>query len=47
MPFLVLHQFDYLAVRLNGPKAASKKLVMNINLTDLNKRYTLTVENGY
>ncbi|WP_323836508.1 alkyl/aryl-sulfatase [Photorhabdus africana] len=38
--------FDYLAVRLNGPKAAGKKLVMNINLTDLNKHYTLTVENG-
>ncbi|KMW74572.1 hypothetical protein TI10_01980 [Photorhabdus luminescens subsp. luminescens] len=38
--------FDYLAVRLNGSKAAGKKLVMNVNFTDLNKHYTLTVENG-
>ena len=29
--------FDYLAVRLNGPKAAGKKIGLNVNFTDLNK----------
>ncbi|MGH8435848.1 MAG: alkyl/aryl-sulfatase [Pseudomonas sp.] len=38
--------FDYLAVRLNGERAAGKKLVLNYNFTDLGKRYALTVENG-
>jgi alkyl sulfatase BDS1-like metallo-beta-lactamase superfamily hydrolase len=38
--------FDYFAVRLNGEKAAGKKLVLDINFTDLNQPYTLTVENG-
>ncbi len=38
--------FDYLAVRLNGPKAAGKNITMNVNFTDLNKEYGLTVENG-
>ena len=38
--------FDYLAVRLNGPKAAGKKLRLNVELTDLKKTYALTVENG-
>jgi alkyl sulfatase BDS1-like metallo-beta-lactamase superfamily hydrolase len=38
--------FDYLAVRLNGPKAAGKKITMNVDFTDLNKQYALTVENG-
>jgi alkyl sulfatase BDS1-like metallo-beta-lactamase superfamily hydrolase len=38
--------FDYFAVRLNGEKAAGKKLVLDINFTDLNEPYTLTVENG-
>ncbi|WP_137974374.1 alkyl/aryl-sulfatase [Pseudomonas sp. F(2018)] len=38
--------FDYLAVRLNGERAAGKKLVLNYNFTDLDKSYALTVENG-
>ncbi|MET0192321.1 MAG: alkyl sulfatase dimerization domain-containing protein [Hyphomicrobiaceae bacterium] len=38
--------FDYFAVRLNGEKAAGKKLVLDINFTDLNQPYTLTIENG-
>ncbi|CAJ1494958.1 alkyl sulfatase dimerization domain-containing protein [[Mycobacterium] kokjensenii] len=38
--------FDYLAVRLNGPKAAGKKITLNMKFTDLNKEYGLTVENA-
>ena len=38
--------FDYLAVRLNGPKAAGKKISLNIDFTDLNKQYGLSVENA-
>jgi len=38
--------FDYLAVRLNGPKAAGKKIALNIDFTDLKKQYGLTVENA-
>ena len=29
--------FDYLGVRLNGPRAAGKKIALNIDFTDLNK----------
>ncbi|NJN82085.1 MAG: MBL fold metallo-hydrolase, partial [Caldilineaceae bacterium] len=38
--------FDLLAVRLIGPKAADKKIVMNAHFTDTEERYVLTVENG-
>lgn len=38
--------FDYLAVRLNGPKAAGKKIGLNFTFTDLNKQYGLAVENA-
>jgi alkyl sulfatase BDS1-like metallo-beta-lactamase superfamily hydrolase len=38
--------FDYFGVRLNGEKAAGKKLVLNITFTDLKQPYSLTVENG-
>ena len=38
--------FDYFAVRLNGEKAAGKKLVLDIDFTDLGQPYTLTIENG-
>jgi alkyl sulfatase BDS1-like metallo-beta-lactamase superfamily hydrolase len=38
--------FDFLSVRLNGPKAAGKKIGLNIDLTDLNKQYGLDVENA-
>jgi alkyl sulfatase BDS1-like metallo-beta-lactamase superfamily hydrolase len=38
--------FDYLAVRLNGPKAAGKKLALNLDFQDLKTGYVITVENG-
>jgi alkyl sulfatase BDS1-like metallo-beta-lactamase superfamily hydrolase len=38
--------FDYLAVRLNGPKASGKNLVLNLNFTDPKSQYVLTVKNG-
>ncbi|WP_234791781.1 alkyl/aryl-sulfatase [Mycolicibacterium conceptionense] len=38
--------FDYLAVRLNGQKAAGKTITMNVDFTDLKKQYGLRVENG-
>jgi linear primary-alkylsulfatase len=38
--------FDYLGVRLNGDKAAGKKLALNVELADLKKQYALVVENG-
>jgi alkyl sulfatase BDS1-like metallo-beta-lactamase superfamily hydrolase len=38
--------FDYFAVRLNGEKAAGKKLTLNIEFTDLKKSYALLIENG-
>ncbi len=38
--------FDYFSVRLNGPKAAGKKIALNIDLTDLKKQYGLDVENA-
>jgi alkyl sulfatase BDS1-like metallo-beta-lactamase superfamily hydrolase len=38
--------FDYLAVRLNGPKAAGRKLVLNLDFQDPKTAYVLTIENG-
>ncbi|KWR89133.1 alkyl/aryl-sulfatase [Cupriavidus sp. IDO] len=38
--------FNYMAVRLNGPKAAGKHLVLNVGLTDLNQQYALEVKHG-
>jgi alkyl sulfatase BDS1-like metallo-beta-lactamase superfamily hydrolase len=38
--------FDLLAVRLIGPKAAGKKIVLNSNFTDIGEQYVVTVENG-
>ena len=38
--------FDYPGIRLNGEKAAGKKVALNIDFTDLKKKYALTVENG-
>ncbi len=38
--------FDYLAVRLNGRKAAGKNLTINVDFTDLDKQFALTVGNG-
>ncbi|RFC67655.1 MULTISPECIES: alkyl/aryl-sulfatase [Mesorhizobium] len=38
--------FDFLGVRLNAEKAEGKKLTLNINFTDIGKKYTVTVENS-
>ncbi len=38
--------FEYLSVRLNGPKASGKKIALNVNCTDLKKQYALVVENA-
>lgn len=38
--------FNYMAIRLNGPKAAGKHIVLNVALTDLNQQYALEVKNG-
>jgi len=35
--------FDYLAVRLNGPRAEGKRLVVNWRFPDLGQRYALTL----
>jgi alkyl sulfatase BDS1-like metallo-beta-lactamase superfamily hydrolase len=38
--------FDYFGVRLNGPKAAGKKIALNVDFTDLGEKYALVIENG-
>ncbi len=38
--------FQALAIRLNGPKAEGKHIGLNLNFTDLNEPYLLTVENS-
>ena len=38
--------FDAMGVRLNGPRAAAVRLVVNWDFTDLGSRWTMTVENG-
>jgi alkyl sulfatase BDS1-like metallo-beta-lactamase superfamily hydrolase len=38
--------FDYLAVRLNGPEAAGRRLVLNVAFTEPQSQYVVTVENG-
>ncbi len=38
--------FDYLAVRLNGPKAFGKQIALNIRFTDLDAEYGLVLENA-
>jgi len=38
--------FDYLGVRLNGPKAAGKTITLNWNFTDTKEQYILALENG-
>ena len=38
--------FDLLAVRLNGPKAEGRTIVLNAHFTDIDERYVLTVEHG-
>lgn len=38
--------FDYLAMRLNGPKAAGKHIVVNMDFTDTGEKYSLEMVNG-
>ena len=38
--------FDSMAVRLNGPKAAGKKMTVNVRFTDIRKNYMLRLENA-
>lgn len=38
--------FDYLGVRLNGPKADGKRMVVNWHFVDTNERYVLNLENA-
>src|SRR5690606_22222127 len=38
--------FDYLAMRLNGPKAADKRITLNFTFTDSNEKYFLEMANG-
>lgn len=38
--------FDYLGVRLNGPKADGKRIVINWTISDVNERYVLNLENA-
>ncbi|HDX8376172.1 TPA: MBL fold metallo-hydrolase [Aeromonas dhakensis] len=38
--------FDYLAVRINPEKAAGKKMVINMNFTDIGEKHTLSLENA-
>jgi alkyl sulfatase BDS1-like metallo-beta-lactamase superfamily hydrolase len=37
--------WDVLGVRLNGPKAEGKHIVLNWNFTDTNEKFVLTLEN--
>lgn len=38
--------FDYLAMRLNGPKAEGKRIVINLDFTDTKEKYMLEMVNG-
>ena len=38
--------FDYMAVRLNGPKSEGHAMSIGLDLTDTGQYYLLTVENG-
>ncbi|MFC1863640.1 alkyl sulfatase C-terminal domain-containing protein, partial [Thermodesulfobacteriota bacterium] len=38
--------FDFLAIRLNGPKASGRTIIINTEFTDINENYVLTLENG-
>ncbi len=38
--------FDYLGVRLNGPKANGKKIIINWSFTDPSQQYVLNLENS-
>ncbi|MEJ5057941.1 MULTISPECIES: alkyl/aryl-sulfatase [unclassified Pseudomonas] len=38
--------FDFLAMRLDGPKAEGKRLSLNFDFTDLKQKYSVEMENG-
>lgn len=38
--------FDYLAMRLNGPKAANAKMTLNVDFGNIGGKYRLDLENG-
>jgi linear primary-alkylsulfatase len=38
--------FDFMGVRLNGPKAAGVTLAINFNFTDTGEKYAVTLENS-
>ncbi len=38
--------FDYMAVRIDGPRAADKHVKMNLAFTDTNEKYFLELKNG-
>jgi alkyl sulfatase BDS1-like metallo-beta-lactamase superfamily hydrolase len=38
--------FDFLAMRLNGPKAAGKRIALNFDFTDVKEKYVLEMVNG-
>jgi alkyl sulfatase BDS1-like metallo-beta-lactamase superfamily hydrolase len=38
--------FDYLGVRLNGPKAAGKNITLNLDFPDTKEKYVLALRNG-
>lgn len=38
--------FDYLAMRLNGPKAADKTIILNFDFSDLKEKYMIEMVNG-
>ena len=38
--------FDYMGVRLNGPRADGKVIVLNWNFTDIKEKYVLNLENS-
>ena len=38
--------FDYLGVRLNGPKAAGQKITLNLDFPDTKEKYVLALRNG-
>lgn len=38
--------FDFMGIRLNGPQAEGKKIVINWNFTDVDEQYILNLENS-
>ncbi|WP_444922486.1 alkyl/aryl-sulfatase [Microbulbifer sp. CnH-101-G] len=44
MPTVLI--FDYLGIRLNGPKATGKQIAINITLPDVEEKYSLVLENA-